>query len=80
MTIYIVENYDTCEREAFETLEQAAIYVRKYYREHMVDWLSNSNDSVERVLQTAKKDLEHLELDYPFIEDTMYIYPATLHS
>lgn len=80
MTIYIVENYNTCEREAFETLEQAATYVRKYYKDHMVDWLGNSNESVERVLQTIKNDLENLESGYPFIEDTMYIYDATLHS
>ena len=77
MTIYIVENYDTCEFEAFEKLEQAATYVRQYYREHMVDWLSNSSDSVLRIVQS---DLENLEAYYPFIEDTMYIHQATFHN
>ena len=35
MTIYIVENYNSCEFEAFEELEQAATYVRQYYKDHM---------------------------------------------
>ena len=78
MTIYIVENYDTCEFEAFEKMEQAATYVRKYYKDHMVGWLSNS--SAERIIETVKDDLENLEAEYPFIQDTMYIYRATLHS
>lgn len=80
MTIYIVENYDTCEFEAFEKLEQAATYVRKYYKDHMVSWLSGYHDNVDRVVQTIKDDLENLEAEYPFIQDTMYIYKATLHS
>ena len=80
MTIYIVENYDTCEFEAFEKLEQAVTYVRKYYKDHMVGWLSNSSDSAERIIQTVKEDLENLEAEYPFIQDTMYTYKATLHS
>ena len=79
MTIYIVENYDTCEFEAFEKLEQAATYVRKYYKDHMVGWFSNSSDSAERIIQTVKEDLENLEAEYPFIQDTMYTYKATLH-
>lgn len=79
MTIYIVENYNTCEFEAFEELEQAATYVRKYYKDH-VGWLSNSDYSAERIIQTIKDDLENLEAEYPFIQDTMYIYKATLHS
>ena len=77
MTIYIVENYNSGEFEAFEELEQAATYVRQYYREHMVDWLSNSSDSVLRIVQS---DLENLEAYYPFIEDTMYIHQATFHN
>lgn len=80
MTIYIVENCDTCEFEAFEELEQAATYVRKYYKDHMVDWLSNSSYNAERIIQTIKDDLENLEAEYPFIQNTMYIYKATLHS
>ena len=80
MTIYIVENHDTCEFEAFEKLEQAATYVRKYYKDHMVGWLSNSSYSAERIIQTIKDDLENLEAEYPFIQDTMYTYKATLHS
>ena len=80
MTIYIVENYDTCEFEAFKELEQAATYVRQYYKDHMVSWLSNSSYSAERIIQTIKDDLENLEAEYPFIEDTMYTYEATLHS
>ena len=80
MTIYIVENYNTCEFEAFEELEQAATYIRKYYREHMVDLLSNSYDSIEKVLQAIKYDLENLETEHPFIEDTMYIHTAILHN
>lgn len=80
MTIYIVENYDTCEFEAFEELEQAATYVRQYYKDHMVSWLSGYHDNVDRVVQTIKDDLENLEAEYPFIQDTMYIYRATLHS
>ena len=80
MTIYIVENYDTCEFEAFEKLEQAATYVRQYYKDHMVSWFSNSNYSTERIIETIKDDLENLEAEYPFIQDTMYIYEATLHS
>ena len=79
MTIYIVENYDTCEFEAFKELKQAAAYVRKYYKDHM-GWLSNSNDSAERIIQTIKNDLENLEAEYPFIQDTMYTYEATLHN
>ena len=79
MTIYIVENYDTCEFEAFEGLEQAATYVRKYYKDHMVGWLSNSSDSAERIIQTVKEDLENLEAEYPFIQDTMYTYKVRLH-
>lgn len=79
MTIYIVENYDSCEYEAFETKEQAAAYVRKYYIDHLTDLFSGYND-VDRVIQTTKDDLENLESDYPFIADTMYIYEATLHS
>lgn len=80
MTIYIVENYDTCEFEAFEELEQAATYVRKYYKDHMVSWFSEYHDNVDRVVQTIKDDLENLESDYPFIADTIYIYEATLHN
>lgn len=80
MTIYIVENYDTCEFEAFEELEPAAAYVRQYYKDHMVSWLSGYHDNVDRVVQTIKDDLENLEAEYPFIQDTMYIYKATLHS
>lgn len=80
MTIYIVENDDTCEFEAFEELEQAATYVRQYYKDHMVSWLSNSNYSAERIIQTIKDDLENLEAEYPFIQDTMYTYKATFHN
>lgn len=80
MTIYIVENHDTCEFEAFEELKQAAAYVRQYYKDHMVNWFSNSNYSAERIIQTIKDDLENLEAEYPFIQDTMYTYKATLHS
>lgn len=82
MTIYIVENYDTCEFEAFEKLEQAATYVRKYYRDHMAeaDWLGNFDGSVESALQTIKADLENLDADYPYIEDLMYIHDVTLHN
>lgn len=80
MAIYIVENHDTCEFEAFEELEQAAAYVRKYYKDHIVSWLSNSNYSAERIIQTIKDDLENLEAEYPFIQDTMYTYKATFHS
>lgn len=79
MTIYIVENYDTCEFEAFEKLEQAATYVRKYYKDHMVGWLSNSSNSAERIIQTVKEDLENLEAECPFIQDTMYTYKVRLH-
>ena len=43
-------------------------------------WLSNSGDSAERIIQTIKDDLENLEAEYPFIQDTMYTYKATLHS
>ena len=77
MTIYIVENYSSGEFEAFEELEQAAAYARQYYREQMMDWISNSSDSVLRIVQS---DLKNLEADYPFIEDTMYIHNVTLHS
>jgi hypothetical protein len=80
MTIYIVENYDTREFEAFEELEQAATYVRKYYRDHMADWLGGSKGSVESALQTIKTDLENLYAGYPYIEDFMYIHDATLHN
>lgn len=80
MTIYIVENYDTCEFEVFEELKQAAAYVRKYYKDHIVGWLSNSSASAERIIQTIKDDLENLEAEYPFIVDTMYTYEATLHN
>ena len=80
MIIYIVENYDTDKCEAFETLEQAATYVRKYYKDHMVDWFNDGNKSVEEILRIVKSDLENLECNYPFIEDTMYIRTATLHS
>ena len=80
MTIYIVENYDTCEFEAFEELKQAAAYVRQYYKDHMVSWFSGYHDNVDRVVQTIKDDLENLEAEYPFIQDTMYIYEATLHN
>lgn len=80
MTIYIVENYNSCEFEAFEELEQAATYVRQYYKDHMEDLLGNVGDSVERTLHIIKNDLENLEAEYPFIEDTMYIYNAKLHN
>ena len=80
MTIYIVENYDTCEFEAFEKLEQAATYVRKYYKDHLTDLFSRYHDDVDGVIQIIKDDLENLETDYPFIQDIMYIYKATLHS
>lgn len=80
MTIYIVENYGTCEFEAFEELEQAATYVRKYYRDHMADWLGDSDGSVESALQIIKADLENLDAGYPYIEDLMYIHDATLHN
>ena len=80
MTIYIVENCDTCEFEAFEKLEQAATYVRKYYKDHLVDWLSHSSYNAEIIIQTIKEDLENLEAEYPFIQDTMYTYKAALHS
>lgn len=80
MTIYIVENYNSCEFEAFEELEQAASYVRQYYKDHIVDWFGNSSNSAEKIIQTIKNDLENLEGEYPFIEDTMYIYNAKLHS
>lgn len=80
MTIYIVENYDTCEFEAFEELEQAAAYVRKYYRDHLADWLGDSDGSVEGVLQTIKADLENLDAGCPYIEGFMYIHEVTLHN
>ena len=80
MTIYVVENYDSAEYEAFETLEQAVAYVRKYYIDHLTDLFSGYHDDVDRVIQTIKDDLENLESDYPFIANTMYIYEATLHS
>ena len=85
MTIYIVENYGTFEFEAFEELEQAATYVRKYYRDHMADWLGDSDGSVESALQTIKDDLENLDAGYPYagypyIEDLMYIHDVTLHN
>ena len=80
MTIYIVENYDTGEFEAFEELEQAVTYVRKYYRDHMADRLGDSDCSAERALQIIKADLENLDAGYPYIKDLMYIYEATLHN
>ena len=80
MTIYIVENCNSCEFEAFEELEQAATYVRQYYKDHMEDLLGNVGDSVERTLHIIKNDLENLEGEYPFIEDTMYIYNAKFHN
>ena len=80
MTIYIVENCNSNEFEAFEELEQAATYVRQYYKDHMEDLLGNVGDSVEEIIQTIKYDLENLEAAYPFIEDTMYIYNAKLHN
>ena len=80
MTIYIVENHDTSEFEAYEELKQAAAYVRQYYKDHMVSWLSGYHDNVDRVVQTIKDDLENLEAEYPFIQDTMYTYEATLHN
>ena len=80
MTIYIVENYNSYEFEAFEELEQAATYVRQYYKDHVEDLLGNVGDSVEKIIQTIKNDLENLEAEYPFIEDTMYIYNAKLHN
>lgn len=80
MTIYIVENYDTGEFEAFEELGQAATYVRKYYIDHMADWLCDSNGSVKNALQTIKADLENLNAAYPYIKDLMYICDATLHN
>ena len=80
MTIYIVENCNTCEFEAFEELEQAATYVRQYYRENMADWFGNSDCSVENALQTIKADLENLDANYPYIQDIMYIYNAKLHN
>ena len=80
MTIYVVDNFDRCEYEAFETKEQAAAYVRKYYIDHLTDLFSGYHDNVDEVIQTIKDDLENLESDYPFIADTMYIYEATLHS
>ena len=80
MTIYIVENYDSDEYEAFEELKQAAAYVRKYYMDHLKDLFSGYHDDVDRVLQMIKNDLKNLESDYPFIEDTMRIYVATLHN
>ena len=80
MTIYIVENYNSYEFEAFEELEQAATYVRQYYKDHIVDLLGNVGDSMEKIIQTIKNDLENLEAEYPFIEDTMYIYNAKLNN
>lgn len=78
MTIYVVENYDSNEYEAFEELEQAATYVRKYYIDHLTDFFSKYHDSVESVLKTIKTDLENLNAGYPYIEDLMYIHDATL--
>ena len=46
----------------------------------MEDLLGNVGDSVEKIIQTIKNDLENLEAEYPFIEDTMYIYNAKLHN
>lgn len=80
MTVYIVENYNTDELKAFEELKQAAAYVREYYKDNLIDLLNGYHDDIERVLQVIKNDLENLESDYPFIEDTMYIRTATLHS
>ena len=80
MTVYIVENYNTDELKAFEELKQAATYVRKYYKDNLIDLLNGYHDDIERVLQVIKNDLENLESDYPFIEDTMYIHTAILHN
>lgn len=80
MTIYIVENCDTCEFEAFEELKQAAAYVRQYYKDHMEDLLGNVGDSVERTLHIIKNDLENLEGEYPFIQDIMYIHNVKFHN
>jgi hypothetical protein len=79
MTIYIVENCETCKFEAFEELEQAAAYVRKYYRDHMDDLFGGSK-GIGDALQTIKADLENLDAGHPYIEDLMYIYDATLHN
>lgn len=80
MTIYIVENYDSDEYEAFEELEQAAAYVRKYYIDHLQDLFSGYDDNVDSAIQIIKSDLENLESDYPFIEDTMWIHVARCHD
>ena len=82
MTVYIIENYSTGEFEAFEKLEQATTYVRKYYRDHMINWLSGSDRGVEDILQTIKIDLENLDTadPYPHIEGVMCIHDATLHD
>lgn len=80
MTIYVVENHDSDEYEAFEELEQATAYVRKYYIDHLTEFFSGYHDNVDRAIQIIKNDLENLESDYPFIEDTMCIHVATLHN
>ena len=50
MTIYIVENYKSDEYEAFEELEQAAAYVRKYYIDHLTDLFSGYHNNVDRAI------------------------------
>ena len=80
MNIYIVENYDSDEYEAFEELGQAAAYVRKYYIDHLTDLFSGYHDNVDSAIQIIKNDLENLESDYPFIEDTMCIHVARCHD
>ena len=56
MTIYVVENYNSNEYEAFEELEQAAAYVRKYYIDHLTDLFSKYTDNVDRAIEIIKND------------------------
>lgn len=78
MTLYIVEDYNTCEFECFKTLEQANHYVREYYRAHMMEWYKNM--PIDECLSGISADLDGLNAAMAYIDDALYIHEATLHE
>lgn len=74
--VYVVDDCNTGELRVYVSKEEAARYVRNYYREHMTEWYGDYGN--ENTLGEIKADFDALLLDLPYIDAIMYIHEADL--
>lgn len=74
MDIYIVENYNSGEFTAFNSLENANKFVQNYYAEHFKEFIDGLNMSSSYDRDRIITDLKNLGAAVAFIEDVMYIH------